>query len=110
MTLHYALHQVAVGDSTRSAIGELLHQWRRRPPRERERLRRLAALEEPALDSTHPPTGYRVRLLRERPAETAAVTLAPAENAAIDRELAQAYPRVERKLVTGYRAELWGPT
>ncbi len=57
------------------------------PAREVERRLRVSRLET-RIDSTHPPTNLRVKLIRARPAQHALVVLGTDESRAIDRELA----------------------
>jgi len=77
------------------------------PPRERERRRRVALLEDSSLGATHPPTGQRIRLLEQRPAHRAQVTLTAAESDEIDRELSGLRQRLGRRLVENQRARLY---
>jgi predicted Zn-dependent protease len=61
----------------------------------------------PALGSTHPPTGQRIRLLEQRPIRSAQVVLSSADSDAIDRELAGLRPAFQRRLVENQRASLY---
>lgn len=101
-----ALHRVVVGGSDRDVVAEYRHQLRHRPARELERLRRLADRAEPAPGSLQPPRGSRTRLLTEPPAHFPAVRLDPGRNAALDRELAAAIPRVHARLVARHESRL----
>jgi Zn-dependent protease with chaperone function len=58
------------------------------PAREVERRIRASRTRETRINSTHPPTYLRIRLIRRRPATSAGVVLGLNDNAAIDRELA----------------------
>ena len=77
------------------------------PPRERERRRRVALLEDSTLGATHPPTGQRIRLLEQRPVHRAQVALTAAESDEIDRELSGLRQRLGRRLVENQRARLY---
>lgn len=68
------------------------------PPKEFERLRRVDARHGTAIDSTHPPTGYRVALLRRLPSGSAAVTVTDADSQKIDKELRDARARVSERI------------
>jgi Zn-dependent protease with chaperone function len=68
-------------------------------PKEWERLRRLDARQGTSIDSTHPPTNLRIELLRQKPAEVAHVTMSSAESAAISKELAQCFSRLNNTIV-----------
>jgi Zn-dependent protease with chaperone function len=77
------------------------------PERERERRRRVARLESARLDATHPPTGLRIRLLEDRPNQTAQLTLSPIEAAAIDQELRRFRGAFHDNLLDAYRDKLY---
>jgi Zn-dependent protease with chaperone function len=59
------------------------------------------------LDSTHPPTPYRMAYLRAQPPEQPRIVLTPAESDQLDGELAVVAPRIERELMDLYRASLY---
>lgn len=69
------------------------------PPLERERLLRRSRAEGRAADATHPPTHLRLALLDRRPSVPAAVTMTPAESAAIAAELAGRRTRLARAVL-----------
>jgi Zn-dependent protease with chaperone function len=77
------------------------------PQRERDRRRRVALLEASRLGATHPPTGQRIRLLEQRPAQPARVTLTAAESDEIDRELSGLRASLGRRLVENQRSRLY---
>lgn len=67
-------------EAVRRAVSEV-------PAREIERRVRVSRLRDTRVDSTHPPTNLRTKLIRARPAQHALVVLGTDENRAIDREL-----------------------
>ncbi|MFJ9823432.1 M48 family metalloprotease [Streptomyces sp. NPDC101160] len=69
------------------------------PDHEYARLRRVAELRAHSVDSTHPPTHLRRRLLAAGPPHTARVVLDQARAAAVDAELAEAARTVARAVV-----------
>ena len=69
------------------------------PPRELERVRRAAYLNQTRLDTTHPPTFYRLEFLRLRPVKTARNILAPSQNEALEQEIVLAQKFVQEKLI-----------
>jgi Zn-dependent protease with chaperone function len=77
------------------------------PERERERRRRVARLEGTRLLGTHPPTGLRIALLRERPHTGPRVGLDAATSLLVDQELAPFVAAVERKLLDRGSAALY---
>lgn len=77
------------------------------PEREMERMRRIARLEGTRLDSTHPPTGYRISLLEARPVALPRMALSAIDWRAIHDELALAEPAMQQRLMDAYRASLY---
>jgi Zn-dependent protease with chaperone function len=70
--------------------------------KEWERLRRLDARLGTSIDSTHPPTNLRVELLRQKPPQTARITMSETESAAISAELAGARSSIGERLVEAF--------
>jgi Zn-dependent protease with chaperone function len=68
------------------------------PAREVERQIRVSRIRDTRIDSTHPPTYLRTKLIRARPALHALVVLEVERNRLIDQELAGATEAVLRKL------------
>jgi Zn-dependent protease with chaperone function len=64
------------------------------PPRERERLRRVAARQGSRVDASHPPTPLRMAWVSGLPAAPAVVSMSAEESAAAGRELGAAWARV----------------
>ncbi|MET9614691.1 M48 family metallopeptidase [Kitasatospora indigofera] len=69
------------------------------PPQETERLLRLSVRELSSVDSTHPPTHLRIRMLGHRPVPAPALVVTPEEAAAIEAELAPLRLRIARELL-----------
>ncbi|WP_329498945.1 M48 family metallopeptidase [Kitasatospora herbaricolor] len=69
------------------------------PPQETERLLRLSVRELSGVDSSHPPTYLRIRMLGHRPVPAPALVVAPEEAAAIEAELAPLRLRIARELL-----------
>ncbi|MFC8519140.1 M48 family metalloprotease [Streptomyces sp. NPDC057257] len=68
------------------------------PPRERERLRRVSALEWHQQDATHPPTHLRVELLDRRGPSTPKVVLDRRTEKVVERELRPSARRLARTI------------
>ncbi len=101
-----AVQQACIGRTEETAFELFRDRLRQLPERERERLRRVAALEQSRLDATHPPTGHRIRLLQERePLPAADVDLELAARAGA--ELARLERAFHRGLVEDYRDRLY---
>ncbi|MCI0398438.1 MAG: M48 family metallopeptidase [Chloroflexi bacterium] len=77
------------------------------PAREVQRIKRVEQLAESRLDTTHPPTPYRIALLQTRPALEPKVVLSPAENDAIDSELLTIRSQIQKQLVSWRRAGIF---
>jgi Zn-dependent protease with chaperone function len=82
----------------------LREQIERVPEREIERIKRLEALLGSRLDTTHPPTINRIRVLDAFPVATPAFEISPAQMARIEGELAPERDRIQRRIVSQYRA------
>jgi Zn-dependent protease with chaperone function len=72
------------------------------PAREVERQLRVSRSRDTRIDSTHPPTYLRTKLIRTRPAQRALVVLGADQSRAIDRELAGAAQTVLKELRAGF--------
>jgi len=100
-----SVHHTAHGKLEPNALfGAIAEHVANLPPRERERVRRVADLEHARLGVTHPPTAMRIRLIEERQALPPKIDI---DEAAIDAELRAERSRVARDLVDGYRAALY---
>ncbi len=77
------------------------------PAEERERLRRVARLEQTRLDATHPPPSYRLALLERRAPLEPAVVLDAERSAKIDDELAPLRAHLSLRIVDAYRSSLY---
>ena len=76
------------------------------PERERVRLQRLERLPSSRVDTTHPPTVYRIDFQTARP-QTAKVRLSPEEAAALSQELSRTFPKLQKRLIDAFRASLY---
>ena len=101
ISVHRAAHGKLEPDALFGAIAEHVANL---PPRERERVRRVADLERARLGVTHPPTAMRIRLIEERQPLPPKIDI---DEADIDAELRSERNRVARDLVDGYRAALY---
>lgn len=103
---HLAMQRVALGNPRADMFGTLREHVHTIPDRERERLRRVQLLEDSRLDTTHPPTPYRIQLLQAHPVAAAHVSLSADQNAAIDAELARLQDRIQKKIITGFTSRI----
>ncbi|GAA4619033.1 hypothetical protein GCM10023195_85890 [Actinoallomurus liliacearum] len=74
------------------------------PALELERRRRVSAIVQHRVDSSHPPTGLRIALLRELAASKPKVSLTPEQAEAIETELGPHYATFAVRLAAPYRA------
>jgi Zn-dependent protease with chaperone function len=97
--------------SYQAAYPTRVHLWSKQreliariPAQELERRRRISAVAEHRVDTSHPPTHLRVALLRDLPDAEPKVSLAVKEVEAIEQELASAYEKIAVALAAPYRA------
>jgi Zn-dependent protease with chaperone function len=97
--------------SYQAAFPKRIHLWSKQrefiariPELELERRRRLSAIAEHRVDSSHPPTQLRIELLRELPSTEPKIELTAQEVEAVERELAPAYGKIAVELAAPYRA------
>jgi Zn-dependent protease with chaperone function len=76
------------------------------PPRELERVARVEKSLDARLDSTHPPTAYRIELLKARPVTHPDVVVSTADIDAIERELSQIRPDLETVMLESFRTRM----
>jgi hypothetical protein len=93
---------MALGNRDVNFVDELRRNVARVPARELERIRRVMQLEDSKLYVTHPPTAYRIRLLKNRPLSKPRIILSPSDLQRLERELEAARPKVQDKLVDSY--------
>ncbi|WP_457030531.1 M48 family metallopeptidase [Kitasatospora sp. P5_F3] len=70
-------------------------------PLEQERRLRLSVRKAGAVDTSHPPTHLRIKLVGRRPVDSHPVSFGPAEQTAVEAELAPARDRLVRELLMG---------
>ncbi|HEU4321961.1 MAG TPA: M48 family metalloprotease [Roseiflexaceae bacterium] len=108
-TFLHTVQRLAVGrggDAPRELVPALRQRVAALPEHEIERLRRLELLDNSRLDTTHPPTAYRVRYLQAHAITEPAVQLSDEEAVRLERELLSLQPRLQRELVDEYRNHL----
>lgn len=93
------------GQGDRTLWRQLAERTASVPPRERERLRRISALEWHQQDATHPPTHLRAELLHRRGPSAPRVVLDRRTDRAIDRELLDHASGLARALVRRARGD-----
>lgn len=77
------------------------------PERELERIRRVELLDNSRLDCSHPPTGYRVALLRSKPVIHPKVSWTTFQSQQLEAELAKFYRPVQTKLIEKMHEKLY---
>jgi hypothetical protein len=112
--LHYSsaftttVHQVSLQKSTRGFFKEFSERLANFPSYEIERIRRLERLPSSRLDTTHPPTVYRIDFLKTHISGEPKVVLDEDDFEKIRQELAAQYEDIQKRLVATYRAQLYG--
>ncbi len=99
-------HQLLLPESIPNLFDELRQRMAAMPEYEMKRIRRVEALERSRLDVTHPPTTYRIELLKARRVSGRTVMLPSSESDKLKQELASLESKVQRLLVDRYLAEL----
>jgi Zn-dependent protease with chaperone function len=74
------------------------------PALELERRRRISAITEHRVDSSHPPTRLRIELLRGLPTTEPTISLTAQETDTIEKELGPTYAKIAVDLAAPYRA------
>ncbi|HEY3289755.1 MAG TPA: M48 family metalloprotease [Anaerolineae bacterium] len=77
------------------------------PERELERIHRALKMEQSRLDTTHPPTGFRLDLLELHRCSTAIVTCTESEYQRIYSELQPQQNEIQAQLIDGYLSHLY---
>ncbi len=78
------------------------------PARELERRRRVQELTLRRLDVTHPPSTYRIKLLKANPVDEPSLTLPDSLYEKVDQELGALRPAVNKLLIRNYQASIGG--
>lgn len=102
-----SVQRTAMAAGSGGLFADLRAQHDAMPPQEWKRLRAVAQLEASRLDATHPPTGFRVRLLEARTIMLPTVALPGTTWRAAQDELARLEAPIAARLVDGYRARLY---
>jgi heat shock protein HtpX len=103
----HAVRTVAMSRQPLDLFEELHKLVGEMPERERERIRRVERLEGSRLDSTHPPTAFRIDLLQSYPVAAPRVVLGRAESQAMDKELGRLHKAVQTAMVNRYQNSLY---
>ena len=102
-----AAQKAALNADSRDAIKELQEEFERIAHKEFERMRRLAEMEEIRLDANHPPTAFRIKLLKAREFREPKLELGENENTALTEELSSFKKVVNRRLMDEYLRTLY---
>jgi heat shock protein HtpX len=108
--LNGAVRHAVVGGSIADPLGEAARRIAALPAREVERLERIARLDGSRLNSTHPPTPYRLDALahhRATPSDEAVALLGEDEHRRILAELDQYTQGITATLLNRYRRSLY---
>ncbi len=103
--LHYApafaftLRRVTLGAAEQNVFSVLREQVTALPARELARIRRIEEVEGSRIDVTHPPTPYRMALMRAYPVTAPQYILSAIDAAQLDAELATVQQRVQEQLL-----------
>jgi heat shock protein HtpX len=77
------------------------------PERELQRIRRVEMMESSRLDTTHPPTAYRIGFMQARHVETSRYVMSAVDQENLEKELAPLYQEMEVRLIEMYQDYLY---
>ena len=106
-TFLFTLKRVSLNSRKVGLFEELRSRAEHVPPREVERIRRVEQMENSRLDSTHPPTAYRLDALRARSVTAPQVTLGEARYAQLQAELATVQEKIQQELLDKHEDSLY---
>jgi Zn-dependent protease with chaperone function len=98
-TFHMTLHWVCLNNKGQNLFDELRARALEVPQRELERIKRVERLHESRLDTTHPPTAYRIELIQSRPVTEPKVSLSKEEIERMERELSALQKPIQERLM-----------
>jgi heat shock protein HtpX len=102
-TFYLKIRELAVRKNTMNLFHAVHEQIKIMPDREKERLSRLAQHETSKLDSTHPPTAYRIKLLENLKAAPSALAVGKGTLAMMQKELETQQTRIQEEVIENYR-------
>lgn len=111
-TLHYdsiyniAVQRAALSREPKSVLAEMRAELALMPQREILRLSRIARAEGSTLDSTHPPTPYRIEFIEGKHLPAGAPVLTLEEREALAAELRRLHPNVNEAAIDRYRRSI----
>lgn len=102
-TFDLKIRELAVRKNTINLFDAVHEQIKLMPDREKARLSRLAQLETSKLDSTHPPTTYRIKLLENLKASPSSIAVGKGTLAKMQQELETQQTRIQEEVIENYR-------
>ena len=102
-TFYLKIRELAVRKNTINLFDAVHEHIKIMPDREKERLSRLSQLESSKLDSTHPPTFFRIQLLVEMKAAPSSLAVSKDTLAMMQKELETQQTRIQEELIENYR-------
>lgn len=102
-TFYLKIRELAVKKNSINLFDAVHEQIKLMPDREKERLSRLAQLETSKLDSTHPPTFYRIQLLDKLKAAPPSLAVSKSTLAMMQKELETQQKRIQEEVIENYR-------
>lgn len=106
-SLHLCTQKMALGKISGDLLDNFKAQVGTVSPREKERCRRACVLLETKLDATHPPTSFRVDVLKKYPVEVPKFIFRENEMDALKVELKSEKERAQKLLVDSYNDSLY---
>lgn len=103
-TFYKTLERVGHYNYTKNLFDEYRGRTKYVPEREIERISLLSESASSRLDSTHPPTVYRIDFLKQIPLKPVEINLSPSELDMLEQEFLRAEGKIEKQLLDLYRA------
>jgi Zn-dependent protease with chaperone function len=100
-------HQIALGKPDADFFVDFAQRLTTFPELERERIKRLERLQSSRLDTTHPPTVFRIDFLNAHFVETGKVSLSSPDFDTINKELSRVHKSIQKQLVSAYKSSLY---
>jgi len=106
ISVNIAIQWVALTEKGENIYSAIQNHVSQIPAREIERLKRVNLLEDARIDTTHPPTIYRIHILNKHPWEQIKVRLSSVDSEKINTELRAMEEAIQKKMVSAYLQSL----
>lgn len=102
-----AVQQTALSGGKTSLFSTLKDNIEKMPERELERLKRVGELENSRLDTTHPPTIFRMRYIQQFRSNGCKIDIQSSMKKDMDNDMAKFQEHIQYKLIDSYKSEIY---